>query len=326
MQAVYYERNGTARDVLCVGDVETPHAGAGEVRIKLATSGVNPSDVKSRQGTTRKVAYPRLIPHSDGAGVIDEVGAGVSKSRVGERVWVWNGQWRRSFGTAAEFIVLPAAQAVPLPDKTSFEAGACLGIPAMTAVHAVALADVTKGMTLFVSGGAGAVSQYVIQFAKKKGAKIVTTISSAEKAKAALEAGADHAIDYRRENVGERVMDITGKHGVDAIIEMDLTANAKLIPGVLRPKGRVIIYGTGPEALLPAAFCLVNSIRLHFFLVYELDAAERERAISAIDDMLKAGQLLNRVAHPTYTLADTVAAHEAVERGILGNVIVTNAR
>ncbi len=326
MQAVYYERNGTARDVLRVGEVETPHAGAGEVRVKLATSGVNPSDVKSRQGTTRKIAYPRVIPHSDGAGVIDEVGAGVSKSRVGERVWVWNGQWKRPFGTAAEFIVVPAAQAVALPDKTSFEAGACLGIPAMTAIHAVALADVTKGMTLFVSGGAGAVSQYVIQFAKKKGAKIVTTISSAEKAKAALEAGADHAIDYRRENVGERVMDITGKHGVDAIIEMDLTANAKLIPGVLRPKGRVIIYGTGPEAALPAAFCLVNSIRLQFFLVYELDAAERERAISAIDDMLKAGQLLNRVAQPTYTLADTVAAHEAVERGILGNVIVTNER
>ena len=326
MQAVYYERNGTARDVLCVGEVETPHAGAGEVRIKLATSGVNPSDVKSRQGTTRKIAYPRVIPHSDGAGVIDEVGAGVSKSRVGERVWVWNGQWKRPFGTAAEFIVLPAAQAVPLPDKTSFEAGACLGIPAMTAVHAVTLANVTKGMTLFVSGGAGAVSQYVIQFAKAKGANIITTISSAEKAKAAQEAGADATIDYKRENVGERVMDITGKRGVDAIIEMDLTANAKLIPGVLRPKGSVIIYGTGPEAPLPAAFCLVNSIRLQFFLVYELDAAERERALSAINDALQAGHLLNRVAHPTYALADTVAAHEAVERGTLGNVIVTNER
>ena len=285
MQAVYYERNGTARDVLCVGEVETPHAGAGEVRIKLAVSGVNPSDVKSRQGTTRKIAYPRVIPHSDGAGVIDEVGAGVSKSRVGERVWIWNGQWKRPFGTAAEFIVLPAAQAVPLPDKASFEAGACLGIPAMTAVHAVTLANVTKDMTLFVSGGAGAVSQYVIQFAKAKGANIITTVSSADKAKTAQEAGADATIDYKRENVGERVMDITGKRGVDAIIELDLTANAKLIPGILRPKGSVIIYGTGPDVSLPAAFCLVNSIRLQFFLVYELDAGERERALSAINDM-----------------------------------------
>ena len=324
MQAVYYERNGTARDVLCVGEVETPHAGAGEVRIKLAVSGVNPSDVKSRQGTTRKIAYPRVIPHSDGAGVIDEVGAGVSKSRIGERVWVWNGQWKRPFGTAAEFIVLPSAQAVPLPDKTSFEAGACLGIPAMTAVHAVTLANVTKDMTLFVSGGAGAVSQYVIQFAKAKGANIITTVSSADKAKAAQDAGADAIIDYKRDNVGERVMDFTGKRGVDAIIELDLTANAKLIPGILRPKGSVTIYGTGPDVSLPAAFCLVNSIRLQFFLVYELDAGERERALSAINDAIQAGQLLNRVAQPTYALADAMAAHEAVERGTLGNVIVTN--
>lgn len=326
MQAAYYESNGTARGVLRVGEVETPHADAGEVRIKLVASGVNPSDVKSRQGTTRKIAYARVIPHSDGAGIIDEVGAGVSKSRIGERVWVWNGQWKRPFGTAAEFIVLPATQAVPLSEKVSFEAGACLGIPAMTAVHAVDLANVKKGMTLLVSGGAGAVSQYVIQFAKAKGAKVITTISSAEKAKAAQEAGADATIDYKRENVGERIMDITGKHGVDAIIEMDLTANAKLIPGALRPKGSVIIYGTGPEAALPAAFCLVNSIRLQFFLVYELDAAERERAVSAINNALDAGQLLNRIARPTYALADTPAAHEAVERGTIGNVIVTNGR
>ena len=220
--------------------------------------------------------------------------------------------------------MLPASQAVSLPDKVSFDAGACLGIPAMTAVHAVALADVTKGMTLLVSAGAGAVSQYVIQFAKAKGAHVITTISSADKAKAARDAGADATIDYKRENVGERVMDITGKRGVDAIIEMDLTANAKLIPGVLRPKGRIIIYGTGPEAVVPAAFCLVNSIRLQFFLVYELDAAERERAVSAINTALEKGQLHNRLARPTFALADTMAAHEAVERGTLGNVIVTN--
>jgi len=323
MRAAYYEANGSARDVLRVGEVATPQAGPGEVRVKLATSGVNPSDVKSRAGTTRKIAWPRVIPQSDGAGVVDQVGQGVPKSRLGERVWLWNGQWKRAFGTAADLIALPSAQAVKLPERVSFEEGACLGIPAMTAYHAVTLAPAEKGTTLLVSGGAGSVSQYVVQFAKAAGATVLTTISSAEKAKAAQEAGADHTIDYKRENVGERVMELTGKRGVDAVIEMDLAANAKLIPQVLRPKGSVIVYGTGPEALLPAAFCLVNTIRLQFFLVYELDAAERLRALAAIDGALMNGSLVNRVAQPTYPLAEIAAAHEAVERGSIGNVIVT---
>ena len=329
MRAAYYEQNGSAREVLRVAEVETPQAGPGEVRVKLSHSGVNPSDVKSRLGATRKIAWPRLIPHSDGAGVIDQLGDGIAESRLGERVWVWNGQWKRASGTAAEFIALPAAQAVKLPDKVSFEAGACLGIPAMTAIHAVALADADKGSTLLIAGGAGSVSQYAIQFAKALGATVLTTISSPEKAKAAREAGADQTIDYRREDVGERVMELTGKRGVDALIEMDLAANAKLIPFVLRPKGSVIVYGTGaPMVSLPAFFCLTQSIRVQFFLVYELDTSERERAVSAItraleQSSLSIGKLINRVATPTYALADTAAAHEAVERGTIGNVIVT---
>ena len=236
---------------------------------------------------------------------------------------MWNGQWKRAFGTAAEFIALPAAQAVKLPDNVSFEAGACLGIPAMTAIHAVALAADGKGSTLLVAGGAGSVSQYVIQFAKAQGASVLATVSSPEKAAAAREAGADHTIDYKREDVGERVMELTGKRGVDAVIEMDLAANAKLIPFVLRPKGSVIVYGTGaPAASLPAYFCLTQSIRVQFFLVYELDTREREYAVSAINRALAQGKLMNRVAQPTYALTETAAAHEAVERGTLGNVIV----
>jgi NADPH:quinone reductase len=323
MRAVFYERNGTAREVLQVGELATPHAGPGEVRVKLATSGVNPSDVKSRQGTTRKIAFPRVIPHSDGAGVIDEVGTGVPQSRIGERAWVWNGQWKRAFGTAAEFIVLPSPQAVPLPAGISFEVGACLGIPAMTAIHAVGLANVSADTTLLVSGGAGAVSQYVIQFAQGKKAKVIATVSSPEKSEIARKAGADQIIDYKKESVGERVMEITGKRGVDAVIELDLTANAKLLPGVVRPKGSVIVYGTGLEAALPSAFCLVNSIRLQFFLVYELDANERERAIEGINEALESEALLNRISQPTFSLAETVTAHEAVERGTIGNVVVT---
>jgi NADPH:quinone reductase len=324
MRAAYYERNGSAREVLRVGEVETPQAGPGEVRVKLSHSGVNPSDVKSRLGATRKIAFPRVIPHSDGAGVIDQAGDGVPKSRVGERVWVWNGQWKRAFGTAAEYIALPAAQAVKLPDNTGFEAGACLGIPTMTAFHAVALAQAAKGTTLLVAGGAGSVSQYAIQFAKAQGATVIATISSPDKAKAAREAGADQTIDYKHDNVGERLMEITDKRGVDAVIEMDLAANAKLYPTVLRPKGSVIIYGTGAaEARLPAFFCLTNSIRLQFFLVYELDAAERERAVGAINRALAQGALSNRIAQPAYPLTDTAAAHEAVEKGTIGNMIVT---
>ncbi len=323
MRAAYYEQNGAAREMLRVGEVETPQAGPGEVRVKLAASGVNPSDVKSRQGSTRKIAWPRVIPHSDGAGVIDQVGDGVAKSRLGERVWIWNGQWKRAFGTAADFIALPAAQAVKLPDKVSFEAGACLGIPAMTAIHAIALAGAGKGTTVLVAGGAGSVSQYAIQFAKAAGANVLTTISSPEKAAAARGAGADHTIDYKREDVGERVMEITGKRGVDAVIEMDLAANAKLIPFVLRPKGSVIVYGTGAATVnLPAYFCLTQSIRVQFFLVYELDTREREHAVAAIGRALEQGILINRIG-PTFALADIAAAHEAVERGTIGNVIVT---
>src|SRR5262245_20315895 len=169
MRAAFYERNGPAREVLTLGDIDTPRPGPGEVRVKLTTSGVNPSDVKSREGRTRKIAFPRVVPHSDGAGMIDQVGDGVPASRVGERVWTWNAQWKRPFGTCAEYVVLPAALAVPLPDQTDFAAGACLGIPAMTAYHAVAVADAWAGSTLLIAGGAGAVGNHAIQFAKARG-------------------------------------------------------------------------------------------------------------------------------------------------------------
>jgi NADPH2:quinone reductase len=320
MRAAFYESMGPARDVLRVEEVKTPEPGPGEVRVRLHTSGVNPSDVKSRG--LRKLAFPRVIPHSDGAGVIEAVGDGVAKSRVGERVWIWNGQFQRPSGTAAEFIVVPAVQAVRLPDNVSFEAGATLGIPALTAWQAIELSGADKNTTLFISGGAGSVSQFAIQFARLAGAKVITTVSSPDKADVARAAGADHCIDYKREDVGARVAEITGGRGVDAVIEMDLTANAKLIPVVLRPKGSVIVYGTGAEANLPAFFCLINSVRLQFFLVYQLDAQERERAVAGVNRALEQGKLTCRIG-PTFPLTDVAAAHEAVERGTIGNVIVT---
>jgi NADPH:quinone reductase len=322
MRAAYYERNGAARDVLTVAAVDTPTPGPGEVRVKLRTSGVNPSDVKAREGRTRRLSYPRVIPHSDGAGDIDMVGDGVPASRKGERVWIWNGQWKRSFGTCAEYIVLPSALASPLPASASYEAGACLGIPAMTAYHAVAVAQVGKGSKVLITGGAGGVGHYAIQFAKARGATVLTTVSSEAKAALARQAGADHTIDYKREDVGERVAALTGK--VDAVIEMDLAANAKLYSAVLRPRGHVVVYGTGSaEATIPAQPSLVNAMKIEFVYVYELTASEREAAVSAINRMLENKTLINNVAL-TLPLSDIAAAHEAVEGGkIMGNVVVT---
>jgi NADPH2:quinone reductase len=323
MRAAYYEKNGPAREVLRVADVETPQPGHGEVRVRLLTSGVNPSDVKGRAGTTRKIAFPRVIPHSDGAGEIERVGEGVPASRVGERVWVWNGQWRRPFGTAAESIVLPAEQAVPLPAQTSLEAGACLGIPAFTAYQAVEIADAKEGATILVAAGAGAVGHYAIQLAKKRKAAVITTVSSPAKAEIARQAGADHVIDYKREDVGERVMALTGKRGVDAVIEMDLAANARLLPGLLAPNGTVAIYGSGaPEATIPFQFLLQNSIALKFLLVYLMPQEQRARAAADITRMLERGELIHNVAQ-TFDLADIVAAHETVEGGkAMGNIVV----
>ena len=322
MRAARYQTNGTARDVLAVGEVPTPEPGPGEVRVRLKYSGVNPSDVKARAGS-RKAMAPYVIPHSDGAGEIDQVGAGVAASRVGERVWTWNGQWKRPFGTCAEYIVLPQAQAVPLPAHVGFEAGACLGIPALTAWHAVETAQADAASTLLIAGGAGAVAHYAIQFAKARGAVVIATVSSEEKAAVARGAGADHTVDYKREDLGARVMELTDNGGVDAVLEVDIAANAKLYPGVLRPKGTVVVYGTGaPVAELPAGFLLVNAIAVKFVFVYELTPEERDRAIVGITRMLEAGRLINNVAQ-TFALDDVVAAHETVEQGrATGNVLV----
>jgi NADPH:quinone reductase len=323
MRAAYYEANGAAAQVLRLADVATPEPGPGEVRVKLATSGVNPSDVKSREGRTRKIAFPRVIPHSDGAGVIEKVGSGVPAARVGERVWTWNGQWKRAFGTAAEHIVLPSALAVRLPDHIGFAEGACLGIPAMTAYHAVATAETDSASTVLISGGAGGVGHYAIQFAKARGAVVITTVSSEEKAKLARQAGADHVIDYKREDVAAAVMDLTDKAGVDAVIEMDLAANAKLYPGVLHPRSQVVVYGTGAmEAAIPAQFMLVNQITMKWIFVYELTSKERDEAVGAINRLMEEKRLIHNVAL-TLPLGDIVRAHEAVEQGRTpGNVVV----
>ena len=323
MLAAFYETNGTARAVLKLGQVDTVAPGQGQVRVRLRTSGVNPSDVKTRAGLILKMAFPRVIPHSDGAGEIDAVGSGVPQSRIGERVWIWNAQWQRPFGSAAEYVVLPAEQAVPLPAQTGFDAGACLGIPAMTAYHAVTMDGSVRGQTILVSGGAGAVSHYAIQIAKEQGAKVITTVSSVEKAGLVKAAGADCVIDYKNEDVAARVKEFTQGRGVDRVLELDIAANAKLIPGVLAPCGKVVAYGTsGLEAPLPAIFCLLNSICVEFFLVYTLDAKQRAAAVAGVNRLLEKNCLIHNIA-ARLPLDRAVDAHEIVESGkTVGNVVL----
>jgi NADPH2:quinone reductase len=323
MRAAWYERNGPARDVLQVGTIKTPEPGPGEVRVRVHASGVNPSDWKTRSGS-RPMAGPRVIPHSDGAGTIDRTGPGVTDRRLGERVWLWNGQWRRPNGTAAEYIVLPADQAVPLPKNTSFAEGACLGIPALTAHRAVTTDRPCAGEIVLVTGGAGAVGHYTIQFAKLLGAaQVIATASSAEKAEHARAAGADAVIDYRKENVVERVQALTNGHGADRIVEVDISGNAHLLPQIVARDGLCVAYGSnGPEATFAFGPMILSGAAVRFFIVYELSAEARRRGIEDLTHWLEAGALTHRIV-AEYPLERIVEAHEAVEQGrSIGNVIL----
>ena len=204
MLAGWYERHGPAREVLQIGEQPDPVPVKGEVRVRLRASAVNPSDVKARAGS-RPVIPPRVIPNSDGAGEIDRVGPGVSKRRLRQRVWVYNGQWQRPFGTSAQYIALPAAQAIPLPRKVSYAEGACLGIPVMTAHRCLFADGPIDGLTVLVTGGAGVVGHYAVQFARWAGARVIATVSSPEKAGHARKGGAHATINYRNEDVAARL-------------------------------------------------------------------------------------------------------------------------
>ncbi len=209
MKAVWYEGFGPAGEVLVHGEMPAPEPGPGEVLVRLHASGVNPSDVKLRAGARpgARMEWPRIVPHSDGAGVIEALGQGVDRARIGQRVWIWNGQWRRPFGTAAEYIAVPDAQAVFLPGNVSFAEGACLGIPALTAWAAVMGDGPVEGRTVLVTGGAGSVGRYAVQMARVAGAEVITTVSGPEKAAHAV--GAHHVVNYREEDVPARILEIT---------------------------------------------------------------------------------------------------------------------
>jgi len=329
MQAAFYERTGPAAEVLQLADLPDPQPGPGELRVRLRWSGVNPSDVKSRAGLRNPVMpFPRIVPHSDGMGVVDAVGEGVAADRIGQRVWVWNAAWGRPFGTAAQYIVLPQAQAVALPDNVADEAGACLGIPALTALHAVRMPGSdgagVAGQRVLVAGGAGAVGHYAVQFARLLGAaQVIATTSTAEKAALARAAGADVTIDYRQADAAAQLREATQGQGVDRIIELDIAANAALDVDALRPGGDLVVYGSGATPFeLPFFPLIAKNLNLRFFIVYHLAPADRQRCEAALTGWLQRGALQHNIAQ-RLPLAQIVEAHDAVAQGrVAGNLVV----
>ena len=321
MRAAWYLKNGEAKDVMLLGDLPKPQAAAGEVLVRLATSGVNPSDVKSRRA---RPLTEMIVPHSDGAGVIEAVGAGVPGSRIGERVWIWNGQWGRAMGTAAQYIALPSAQAVLLPEQVDFAAGACFGIPALTALQAVHLAGELKDQQVLVTGASSAVGHYVTQLVTLAGGQVIGTVGSPAKARHAQAAGMKEAIFYKTESIADRVKGLTAGRGVPVIIDMDFASTGKLLAeGALAPHGRVICFGSNaPDITLNFRALLFPSLSLKFFLVYDLTPADRQTALARLNELLQTQQLQHAISR-RFALADIVAAHEAVEAGQdIGNVVV----
>lgn len=326
MRAAFYERTGAAREVLQVADLPDPQPGPGEVRVRLRWSGVNPSDVKSRAGLrSSAMPFARVVPHSDGMGVIDAVGPGVAASRIGTRVWLWNAAWGRPWGTAAQYVVLPQRQAVDLPAGTSDEAGACLGIPALTALHALLTGGGVQDQRVLVAAGAGAVGHYALQFARLLGARqVLATASTPEKAAIARAAGAHTVVDYRQADAAQQLREATGGHGVDRVVEMDIAANAALDLAVLRRGGHCVVYGSGqPQFSLPFFPLIANNITLQFFIVYHLDDADRHKAGQVLTTFLEGQALEHRIAL-RLPLAQIAQAHEQVEQGLaVGNVVLS---
>ena len=323
MKAVWYERFGPADAVLQAGEMADPVAGPGEVLVRLHASGVNPSDVKLRAGARvgAVMAYPRIVPHSDGAGVIAAVGPGVDRARIGQRVWVWNAGWQRACGTAAEYVALPAEQAVLLPDRVGFAQGACFGIPAMTAWYGVMGDGPVEGQTILVTGGAGSVGRYAVQMARAAGALVIATVSSARKA---AHSTAEQWVNYRDTDVVGAVMEITGGAGVDRIVDVDFAANQAASLALIKPGGTIAAYASASDMAPQLSFYpfMFKNVRLHMLIVYQLAGALRRAGERQVTDWLEAGVLSHAVV-PGGGLADCAAAHDLVASGDkLGTVVL----
>ena len=328
MRAVWYDRQGPADRVIVTGDLPTPEPGTGQVRVRLEASGVNPSDTYRRRGAV-PAEYPRVIPNSDGAGVIDKAGDGVAADWVGKRVWLYNGQRNgRWMGTAAEYIALDVDLVTELPNHVSFAQGATLGIPCMTAHGCVFAAGSVQGKTLLITGGAGAVGHYAVQLAAWAGAEVIATVSSAGKAERARAGGAAHVLNYRTEDVAARVADITGGRGVDHVVDVDLGGNLAATLASVRENGSIAYYATAglrkPEIDLRAL--MARNIAIRGFVLPTSPHAARKRAQQDIAAFVRTPGRVLPVAG-TFPLYETAAAHLTVEAGgKAGTVVVACAR
>lgn len=326
MRAAWFDSFGSAKDVLEVGDQQTPEAGTGEVLVRLATSGVNPSDVKKRAGS-----FPNLldggfvIPNSDGAGIIEAVGDGVDAGRVGERVWIYQAQYGRRFGTAAEYVAIDARRAPKLPDTASFEIGACLGIPAMTAHRCVFADGDVAGQTILVTGGAGRVGHYAVQWARQANATVIATASNDEDRASCLSAGANHVVNHRSDDVVAEIMAVTGGDLVDRIVDVEFGGNLPTSVEVLRIGGTIATYASTnvPEPTLPFFQMMYKDITIRCVIVYAMPEAAKEHAIADIDKALSASALQHRIAH-TLPLDQIAKSNELVEQGDIRGAVVLN--
>jgi NADPH:quinone reductase-like Zn-dependent oxidoreductase len=326
MRAAWYEKFGAAREVLTVGDMATPSVGPGEVLVRLHTSGVNPSDTKKRAGSFPNLLDGGLvIPNSDGAGVIEAVGNGVNAKRIGERVWVYQAQFARRFGTAAEYVALDAARAIRLPDNTSFDVGACLGIPAMTAHRCVFADGDVAGQTVVITGAAGRVGYYAVQWASQAGARVIATASNDSDAKACKQAGASHVVNHRGATFAADILAANNGARVDRAIDLEFGANLPTWIAVLKTSGIVVTYGSTavPTPTLPFSQLMYMDLTIRFVIVYAMPETAKQQAINDISTALATGRLTHRIA-ARYPLAGIAGANEAIEHGTMrGAVILT---
>lgn len=324
MKAAWFDSFGPAGDVLELGEQPTPGPGDGEVLVRLETSGVNPSDVKKRAG-----AFPDLldnglvIPHSDGAGVIEAVGAGVPSSRVGERVFVYQAQYGRRFGTAAEYVALESRRAPVLPDAASFAVGACVGIPMMTA-HRCVLADgEVAGQRILVTGGAGRVGYYAIQWALRNGAKVLATASNEQDAALCRDLGVEGVVNHREAGWGKQVLELTGGERLDRVVDVEFGVNLEEVLGCIRTGGTIATYSSTvvPEPVLPFRTMMFMDLSVRMVIVYAMPEGAKAAAVAHTQAALAAGELRHRVAQEL-PFADMARSHELIEEGGCGGCIV----